>query len=261
MSEEQTTTTTAAVNSETSDNSGKTPLSLSFRLEEPKDYREVEELTREAFWNGFQPGADEHYLLHILRKHADYIHDLSYLAIHREVCSETGEVKEVIVGSIVYSKSQIVPLIEGREPLDTITFGPISVHPSYKKLGVGKALIHHTAKLAKEKGYPAIVILGDPGYYSRFGFRLGERYDLRTSSNKYAIGLQVMILQKDLPLERLSGTFHESHAFEELDPADIEAFDATFPEKEKKTGLDSQIRFQVLISLGYPVVDTFDWEK
>lgn len=40
---------------------------LTIRLETQKDYRAVEELTREAFWNVYKPGADEHYYVHMMR--------------------------------------------------------------------------------------------------------------------------------------------------------------------------------------------------
>ena len=43
------------------------------RLETPADYRAVENLTREAFWNQNVPGCDEHYLVHTMRDHADFI--------------------------------------------------------------------------------------------------------------------------------------------------------------------------------------------
>ena len=46
---------------------------LTIRLETEKDYRAVEELTREAFWNVYKPGADEHYYVHQMRNHPDFI--------------------------------------------------------------------------------------------------------------------------------------------------------------------------------------------
>ena len=57
---------------------------LHFRLEVEEDYRMVEELTREAFWNNFQEGCDEHFLLYKLRSHVDYLPNLSYLAILKD---------------------------------------------------------------------------------------------------------------------------------------------------------------------------------
>ena len=46
------------------------------RSEEQGDYRKVEELTREAFWNLHHPRCDEQYLVHVLREHEDFIPEL-----------------------------------------------------------------------------------------------------------------------------------------------------------------------------------------
>ena len=66
---------------------------LMIRLETPKDYRAVEELTREAFWNVYKPGADEHYYVHIMRSHPDFITELAF------VLEKDGE----IIGKIMYT--------------------------------------------------------------------------------------------------------------------------------------------------------------
>ena len=49
------------------------------RLERQQDYRIVEELTRDAFWNVYKPGADEHYYVHTMRSHPDFIPELAFV--------------------------------------------------------------------------------------------------------------------------------------------------------------------------------------
>lgn len=49
---------------------------MNIRPEQPKDYREVENLTREAFWNVYRPGCTEHYVLHQYRTNPDFIPEL-----------------------------------------------------------------------------------------------------------------------------------------------------------------------------------------
>ena len=51
---------------------------LTIRLETEKDYRAVEELTREAFWNVYKPGADEHYYVNQMRNHPAFIPSLAF---------------------------------------------------------------------------------------------------------------------------------------------------------------------------------------
>ena len=52
---------------------------INIRLETEDDYRAVEELTRNAFWNVYKPGADEHYYVHMMRKHPDFIPELAFV--------------------------------------------------------------------------------------------------------------------------------------------------------------------------------------
>ena len=68
---------------------------LTIRLETENDYRAVEELTREAFWNVYKPGADEHYFVHKMRKHPDFIPELAF------VLEKDGK----IIGNIMYTKA------------------------------------------------------------------------------------------------------------------------------------------------------------
>ena len=68
---------------------------LTIRLETEKDYRAVEELTREAFWNVYKPGADEHYYVHQMRQHPDFIPELAFVL----------ELDDKIVGSIMYTRA------------------------------------------------------------------------------------------------------------------------------------------------------------
>ena len=71
---------------------------MNIRLETPEDYREVEELTREAFWNVYAPGCVEHFVLHHYRSNPDFIPELDF------VMEEDGR----IIGHVMYSKAEII---------------------------------------------------------------------------------------------------------------------------------------------------------
>ncbi len=114
---------------------------INLRLEEPKDYKEVENLTREAFWNVYIPGCDEHYIIHIMRKSDAFIKELDIVA----------ELGDKIVGNIVYSKAKI--LCDDKTSYnDVICFGPISVLPEFQNRGVGGRLIEHSKEVARKLG-------------------------------------------------------------------------------------------------------------
>ena len=96
---------------------------MNIRLEHPKDYREVEHLTREAFWNVYRPGCTEHYVLNQYRTNLDFIPELDF------VMEESG----IIIGHVMFSKAELVLEDGSRKP--SWTFGSISIHPDYKHKG------------------------------------------------------------------------------------------------------------------------------
>ncbi len=57
-------------------------MTIKLRTEQPADYAETEHVTREAFWNHYSPGCNEHYLLHIMRGSPSFIPELDVVAVH-----------------------------------------------------------------------------------------------------------------------------------------------------------------------------------
>ena len=211
-------------------------MELSIRKENENDYRIVEELTREAFWDVHVPGCNEHFCLHNLRNSADFIPELDFVAV------KEGQ----IVGHIVYSRA-IIKTPQGTEK-EVLCFGPVSVLPALQKQGIGGALINLSLKIARTMGYPAVCIYGDPRYYARFGFRCAEKYEIKTFDGKYAFALLALEL-KPGALSNLAGRFVESAAFE-VDESKFAEFEKTFPHKETLER-DSQLEFKVMVALRY----------
>lgn len=194
-------------------------MSLLIRPETPADYRPVEELTRLAFWNLYFPGCQEHYLVHILRPHPDFLPWLDFVA----------ELDGVLVGSILYTRSWLRD--EQGQDLDILTFGPVCVLPEYQRQGIGGALIRHTAELARQRREKAIVIFGDPHNYCKHGFKNGKDLNISDANGDYPHGMLALEL---LPgaLAHHTWKYHYSAAYH-LDEAAVEAFDQTFEPLEK----------------------------
>ncbi|MDR2595760.1 MAG: N-acetyltransferase [Treponema sp.] len=207
------------------DYGNKSAIEVLLRLEEEKDYNSVENLTREAFWNVYKPGCDEHLLVHNIRKTKEFIKDLDYVAV----------LKDEIVGNIVYAKAKIIGI---DKEYDVITFGPVSVLPMYQKKGIGKNLIEHTITKAKEMGFNAVIIYGNPKYYERFGFKNSKEYKITDMEGNYNNALMVLELQPK-SLENINGKFFEGEAYK-VDKKELEIFEKNFPYKEKLV-LDTQI--------------------
>ena len=205
-------------------------VEITLRLEEEKDFSIVEKLTREAFWNVHCPGADEHFLVHNLRKTDVFIKELDFVAINNNE----------IVGNIMYAKSTIK---NNDLEYTVLTFGPVSVLPEYQNKGIGGKLINHTIKLSKEIGYKAIIIYGDPEYYKRFGFKESKEYKITNKDKKFPAALLALELYPNA-LNGIEGIFDEGEVYK-IDKNEAEEFDRKFIAKEKGYS-KSQERFKEL---------------
>ena len=211
---------------------------ICLRPEEPQDYRAVEELTREAFWNRYAPGCTEHYLAHVLRDSEAFVKELDTVAL----------VGDRLVGNIMYTRGRL--LGDDGSELSVLCFGPLSVLPAFQGRGVGGTLIERTKEQAAALGHDAILIYGDPAYYERFGFVPAEAFGIGTEDDCYADTLQALELRAGI-LSRHPGRFVEAPVFHVTREA-ATAFDASFPPKRSQEGLPSQERFQALLQMRRP---------
>ena len=195
---------------------------ITIHQETPKDYREVEELTRETFWDLFKPGCDEHLMVHQLRKGTGYIPELSLVA-----CDGNK-----IVGHILYTRSYVVS--ENKQRREVISFGPVSVLPSYQGKGIGSALIEKTKEIARDMGYKGIFIYGNPKYYNRFGFVNTECFHITTPEGTNFDAFMGCELYENA-LKGVTGKMYNDSGFE-INAEVLEVFEKTFPFKEKLYG-------------------------
>lgn len=189
------------------------------RNEQINDYREVEEIHRNAFWNLNVPGCNEHYLAHMLRTHEDFVPELDF------VCELDGKV----IANVMYTKSKIIDAQGNTENI--LTFGPVSVKPEFQRKGIGKALLEKTFNEAVKMGYKAIIIFGNPGNYVGRGFKSCKRFNVCLEGDIFPSALLVKELEQGF-FDGRKYCFHESAAFE-ISDSDAEAFDRNFEYKEK----------------------------
>ena len=204
-------------------------MNIVVRREEERDYRRVEEIAREAFWNLYFPGANEHAVVNKLRRSKDFIKELTYVI----------EVDGQVEGGIFYTHSKIVNR-EGKE-IKTISFGPVFISPKFHRQGLGRKLITHTIEKAKETGYGAILTLGYPYHYEPYGFLSGKKYNISMPDMKFYKGLLVLPLYEGA-LENISGYVVFSEDLE-VTPEEVEEFEKNFPYKEKGFQ-ESQLEFE-----------------
>lgn len=190
------------------------------RKERDDEWFETEYMTKKAFWNLHFPGCNEHYLVHILRASSDYIPELSRVA----------EIDGKIVGAIMYSKAYVT---DGEKRTDILTFGPLCIDPEYQNKGIGGLLLENTMQIAREQGYKAIIILGEPYYYPRHGFKTCDQFNITTHDGKNFEAFMGIELIPD-GLKDVKGKFYESEIFDESNNMDkVEEYDKLFPFIEK----------------------------
>jgi hypothetical protein len=195
---------------------------LNIRLEHHSDHRLVEQLVREAFWNVYKPGCDEHLVIHNLRNDPSFVPELDYVV----------ESEGRIIAQIVYANGKLVGPDGDETPV--LMFGPVAVDPAWQGQGIGSALIEFTLAKAKEMGYPSVLITGHPDYYKKFGFGPAKRHGIYLENidpKEEAPFFMMKILDAE-KAKSLKGVFHHPSCYQ-TDAAEVEAFDKDFPVKEK----------------------------
>jgi len=189
------------------------------RNETPADYRIVENLTREAFWNVYRPGCLEHYVLHTFRTDPAFVPELDL------VMERNGE----IIGHVMYVRS-VIKTDDGRE-IPIMTFGPISIAPKYKRRGYGKKLLDYSMEKAREMGAGALAIAGNIDFYGKSGFVVSKTRGVRYKDDPDADYFLIVELEPGF-LNGISGTYKDPVGYF-VDEKEAEEFDAEFPPKEK----------------------------
>ena len=193
---------------------------IKIRNKRKEDYETVEKMTRAAFYNLYVPGCVEHYLVHIMRKHEDFIPELDFVL----------ELDGRIIGNIMYTKAGLVD--EAGKRKEVLTFGPVCIAPGYQRMGYGKLLLEHSFQKAVELGYEAIVIFGSPANYISRGFQSCKKYNVCIENGKYPAAMMV----KELIPHVLSGHkwIYQDSPVMAINEEEAQRYDDTLEKMEKK---------------------------
>lgn len=194
---------------------------MNIRNEIEADYEKVEEITRKAFYNLYVPGCTEHYLVHIMRSHKDFIPELDF------VMEADGE----IIGNIMYTKTCLRD--ESGAKKDILTFGPVSILPEHQRKGLGKKLMEHSFKKALEMGYDTIVIFGSPSNYVSCGFKSCKKYGVSLEGGAFPTAMLVKELIPGV-LDGRKWVYHQGTLFEDFDEEKARQYDDSLEPMEKK---------------------------
>ncbi len=192
------------------------------RLENKEDYREVEELVRESFWNVYRPGCSEHYVIHVLRDDPAFVPQLDF------VMEKDGR----IIGQNMFMKT-VIDADDGRV-IDVLTMGPIGIIPDLKRRGYGKALLDYSIEKAAEMGFGAVLFEGNIGFYGKSGFDYASRFGIRYHDLPEGADQSFFLCKELIPgyLDGITGVYRTPQGYY-VDDADVEEFDRSFPPKVK----------------------------
>lgn len=129
-------------------------MGLSLRPETPVDADAIAALTTAAFLNAPHAAHTEAFIVNALRRAS---------ALSVSLVAEQGG---VLVGHVATSPVVVTDGTPGWHGL-----GPISVLPEHQRQGIGSALMRAALQALREQGAAGCMLVGDPGYYQRFGFR------------------------------------------------------------------------------------------
>lgn len=197
--------------------------SVIIRTEKEKEYREVENLVRESFWNVYRPGCLEHYVIHQLRKDAAFVPELDF------VMEADGQ----IIGQNMFMKA-FIQADDGRK-IPIMTMGPICIAPDLKRKGYGKILLDYSLEKAKELGCGAICMEGNIDFYGKSGYRQASEFGIRYHGLTEEDDASFFLCRELIPgyLDGITGEYAPPQGYY-VDEQEAEDFDKTFYYKEKK---------------------------
>jgi predicted N-acetyltransferase YhbS len=191
-------------------------VTITIRPASGDDYRNTEELLRDAFWDLYRPGCVEHFVAHQARAGSDLLVDL--------VAVEDGE----LLGSLIVTRAQVIS--PQTSAVEVAYVGPIGVRPKRQRTGVGSGLLRAGLGLLAEQGMGGAFLFGDPGYYHRFGFDDAEQWGITTADGLNFSAFMGLELRPG-GLAGVHGALAECAAFD-LDSDLLTDFDQRFEPRE-----------------------------
>lgn len=196
------------------------------RREEERDYRIVENLVRESFWNVYRPGCTEHYVLHCMRNNPDFVPELDF------VMEKDGE----IIGQNIFVRANIAA-DDGRK-IPIMAMGPICIASEYRRKGYGKKLLDYSLAEASKFGCGALCFEGNIDFYGKSGFTYAGNFGIRYHGLPEGSDASFFLCKELITgyLDGVTGEYSppEGYFVADKNPGKFTAFDELFPKKEKK---------------------------
>ena len=188
------------------------------RIEEKSEYREVENLVRDSFWNVYRLGCLEHYVLNQLRNDPEFVPELDF------VMYLDGE----LIGQNIFVRTAITA-DDGRS-IPIMTMGPICIKNEYKRKGYGKILLDYSLDKAAKLGCGAVCFEGNIDFYGKSGFRPASEFNIRYHGLEEGQDASFFLCKELIPgyLNGITGEYATPAGYF-VDEKEAEEFDKMFP--------------------------------
>ena len=195
---------------------------VTIRLEKKEEYRKVENLIRESFWNVYRPGCSEHFVIYVLRDDPAFVRELDF------VMEKDG----ALIGQNMFMRT-VINSDDGGD-IEVLTMGPICITPDLKRRGYGKLLLDYSLGKAAELGFGAVLFEGNIEFYGKSGFDFARRFGIRYHDLPENADDSFFLCKELIPgyLDGITGVYQTPQGYY-VNDADVEAFDRSFPQKEK----------------------------
>ena len=196
------------------------------RLERKEEYREVEALVRDSFWNVYHPGCMEHFVLKCLRDDPAFVPELDF------VMEKDGH----IIGQNIFVRAELKGDDGSVRPI--MTMGPICIRNDLKRKGYGKRLLDYSIEQAARLGCGALCFEGNILFYGKSGFTYARSFGLRYHGLPEGADDSFFLCRELIPgyLDGFTGEYQtpEGYFVCQKDPKAFEAYEQTFPYREKR---------------------------
>ena len=133
---------------------------IGIRAEAPDDKAAIRHVNQMAF-----EGGEEAVLVDAIRQSSSYVPELSLVA----------EADRLVVGHVLFSG---IAIESSSGSMAALALAPLAVLPAWQRQGIGSALVRQGLARSRDMGHGIVVVVGDPGYYERFGFRPARQQGL-----------------------------------------------------------------------------------
>lgn len=194
-------------------------MKLNIRNTDKSEFFQTENLTRETFWNLYQSGCTEHFMIHNFRKSKAWVKQLDVVAV----------IDNNIIGHIISTKAKVID--ENNNEREVLHVGPFSVETEFQNNGIGTQLLSYSIKEAKKLGFKGMILFGNPDYYQRFGFQNAKTFNITTKEGMNFDPFMALELKKN-GLAAVKGKFFLDGSAE-INEEELSKYEKQFPLKEK----------------------------